>query len=253
MKMHVLSGGRLKLKRNIYFPDADRAETIDVPVSCFLIRHRQGNVLFDSGCHPSVVDDAQARWGSVARIMTPTFSHDQSLMAQLGSIGLQAHDIDVVINSHFHPDHCGCNEFFKKATIVCHAHELEAARASNAAAMGYLPADWDQPMPIATVTGQHDLYGDDRIVIVPLPGHTPGSIGALVNLDRSGSFLLASDAVSLRANLDQNLVPRNTWNADQLDHTFQEIRRIEAAGTTIACGHDEGEWCKLKKGGDAYE
>jgi hypothetical protein len=64
MKMHVLSGGRLRLKRSIYFPDADRAETMDAPVSAFLIRHRQGNVLFDSGRHPSVVDDAAARWAA---------------------------------------------------------------------------------------------------------------------------------------------------------------------------------------------
>jgi N-acyl homoserine lactone hydrolase len=253
MKMHVLSGGRLRLKRSVYFPDADRAETIDVPVSCFLIRHKQGNVLFDSGCHPSVLDDAQARWGSVAKIMAPTFSHDQNLIAQLDGVGLLPDDIDVVINSHFHPDHCGCNEFFKNATIVCHARELEAARAPNGAAMGYVPADWDHPMPFDTVEGERDLYGDDRIVIIPLPGHTPGSIGALVNLDRSGSFLLASDAVSLRASLDQNIIPRNTWSADELDRTFQEIRRIEAGGARIACGHDEGEWRKLKKGGDAYE
>jgi glyoxylase-like metal-dependent hydrolase (beta-lactamase superfamily II) len=253
MKMHALSGGRLQLKKSIYFPDADRAETIDVPVSCFLIRHKQGNVLFDSGCHPSVIDDAQARWGGIARVMTPTFTHDQSLIVQLQSVGFGPEDIDVVINSHFHPDHCGCNAFFAKATIICHALELQAAKAANAAVMGYVPADWDHPMPFDTVEGQRDLYGDDRIVVVPLPGHTPGSIGAMVNLDRSGSFLLASHAVSLRASYDRNIMPRNTWSAEHLDKTFQEIRRIEAGGVTLVCGHDEAQWQQLKKGNDAYE
>jgi N-acyl homoserine lactone hydrolase len=253
MKMHVLSGGRLRLKRSIYFPAADRAETIDVPVSCFLIRHKQGNVLFDSGCHPSVIDDAEARWGGIARVMTPIFTHDQSLMTQLEGVGLVADDIDVVVNSHFHSDHCGCNAFFKKATIVCHAHELEVAKAANAAVMGYVPVDWDHPMPMDAIEGERDLYGDDRIVLIPLPGHTPGSIGALVNLDRSGSFLLASDSISLRANYDQNVIPRNTWSPEHLDRTFQEIRRIEAGGTTIVCGHDETQWRQLKKGNDAYE
>jgi glyoxylase-like metal-dependent hydrolase (beta-lactamase superfamily II) len=253
MKMHALSGGRLRLKKSIYFPDADRAETIDVPVSCFLIRHKQGNVLFDSGCHPSVIDDAPARWGGVARIMTPIFSRDQSLIAQLQGVGIGPEDIDVVVNSHFHPDHCGCNAFFKRATIVCHARELDAARAANAAAMGYLPADWDHPMPIDAIEGQRDLYGDDRIVLIPLPGHTPGSIGALVSLDRSGAFLLASDSVSLRASYDRNVLPRNTWSAEHLDRTFQEIRRIEAGGATIVCGHDEAQWRALRKGNDAYD
>ena len=53
MKMHVLSGGRVRMRKSVYFPDADRGETIELPVSCVLLRHRQGNVLFDTGCHPS--------------------------------------------------------------------------------------------------------------------------------------------------------------------------------------------------------
>jgi glyoxylase-like metal-dependent hydrolase (beta-lactamase superfamily II) len=253
MKMHVLSGGRVRVRRRIYFPDADRAETMDVPVSCFLLRHPQGNVLFDSGCHPSVIDDAEARWGGLAKVVTPVFSQELSLISQLAEVGLQPADIDVVVNSHLHLDHCGCNEFFKKATIVCHARELEAAKASNAAVMGYVRADWDHPMPFAAIEGERDLYGDNRIVLIPLPGHTPGSIGALVNLDRSGSFLLASDAVSLRANLDRNILPRNTWSPEQLDRTFQEIRRIEAGGATVVCGHDEAQWQQLRKAGDSYD
>ena len=47
-----------------------------------------------------------------------------------------------------------------------------------------------------TIDGQFDLFDDGKIVLVPLPGHTPGTMGALVKLDRSGEFLLASDAAS---------------------------------------------------------
>ena len=62
------------------------------------------------------------------------------------------------------------------------------------------------------MNGEKDLFGDASVVLVPLPGHTPGTLGALVNLDRDGPFLLASDAVSLRQNLDTDIAPRNTWN-----------------------------------------
>jgi N-acyl homoserine lactone hydrolase len=253
MKMHVLSGGRLRLRRSIYFPDADRAETIDVPVSCFLIRHRQGNVLFDTGCHPSVVDDAQARWGSVARVMAPLHTAQDNVVAGLAGIGVTPEDIDIVVNSHFHPDHCGCNEFFRNATILCHARELAAVRQADALTKGYVVADWDHPMPVKAIDAQHDLCGDDKVVLIPLPGHTGGSIGALVNLERSGSFLLAADAVSLRANLDRDVIPRNTQDAEQLGRTFAEIRRIEAGGATVLCGHDQQQWATLRKGAEAYD
>ncbi|MYD93595.1 MAG: N-acyl homoserine lactonase family protein, partial [Chloroflexi bacterium] len=67
MRMHVLSGGRLRMSKHIYLPDAAREETIDLPVACFLFRHPQGNVLFDTGCHPTVAKNPQERWGNLAR------------------------------------------------------------------------------------------------------------------------------------------------------------------------------------------
>ncbi len=53
MKMHLLSGGRLRMRKSIFMPDADKSETIELSVPCALLRHAQGNVLFDTGCHPS--------------------------------------------------------------------------------------------------------------------------------------------------------------------------------------------------------
>ncbi|SMF58660.1 Glyoxylase, beta-lactamase superfamily II [Tistlia consotensis] len=253
MKMHVLSGGRLRMKKFIYFPAADREETVELPVSCLLLRHAQGNVLFDTGCHPSVCSDPEARWGKLARAMVPLMDETDTLPAGLASLGLSPDDIDVVVNSHFHPDHCGCNGYFRKATVVVHEKELAAARAPEAAAAGYFPQDWDQPMPLEAIAGQRDLFGDGRLVLLPLPGHTAGLIGALATLERSGTFLLASDAVPFRENLDREIIPKNTWSADQLARTFDEIRRLEAGGATVLCGHDEAQWRSLRKGPEAYD
>ena len=242
MRMHVLSGGRLRMKKSIYLPDADRCETIDLPVSSMLLRHKQANVLFDTGCHPSVVDDAAARWGTMARVMSPIMGPGDNVISGLADLGFSPDDIDIVVNSHFHPDHCGCNSFFRKATFLVHASELEAAKAADSLSRGYLPVEWDHPMPMDAIDGQRDVFGDGRIVLVTLPGHTVGSTGALVALDRSGTFLLASDAVSLRASLDRDIVPRNTWNAELLLASLAEIRRIEQGGATVICGHDLEQW-----------
>jgi len=252
MKMHVLAGGRLRVRKGIYIPNVDRSETIELPISAFLIRHPQGNVLFDSGYHPSVAENAGVRWGGMAKSMTPIGLPDENVVDSLRCIGFNPEDIDVVVCSHLHPDHCGCTGFFTKATMVCHAKEVAAARAPDSAKMGYFRDDWDQ-IPIQEIDGQHDLFGDERIVLVPVPGHTPGTIAALVNLDRSGQFLLASDAVSLRFSLDENVMPRNTWNVDQAWASFAEIKRIENGGATVICGHDDVQWQSLKKGLDTYE
>jgi glyoxylase-like metal-dependent hydrolase (beta-lactamase superfamily II) len=252
MKMHALSGGRLRMRKSIYLPDAVRQGTIELPVSSFLIRHHHGNVPFDTGCHPSVAEHAEQRWGGMAKLMTPIFGPQENVLTGLQQLGFDPEDVDLVISSHLHPDHCGCNAFFANATILCHRKELEAARKPEVEKAGYLEVEWKHGQ-IETIDGQRDLFGDDRLILIPLSGHTPGTTGALVTLDRSSQFLLASDTVSLRATLDRDIVPRNTWNPDLLRKSFAEIRRIEAAGATVICGHDAAQWANLRKGADAYD
>jgi glyoxylase-like metal-dependent hydrolase (beta-lactamase superfamily II) len=200
-----------------------------------------------------VPEDPEARWGGLAKLMIPIMQPGEHVLNGLAGLGLQPDDIDVVINSHLHPDHCGCNAFFRKATFICHADELAAARAPGSKACGYLAAEWDQPMPVDEIKSQRDVFGDGRIVLLPLPGHTPGSISALTQFDRSGTFLLAGDTVSLRETLDTGIIPRNTWNADALAKSLGEVRRIEASGATILCSHDAQQWNSLRKGHDAYD
>ncbi|HVV63740.1 MAG TPA: N-acyl homoserine lactonase family protein [Pseudolabrys sp.] len=253
MKMHLLSGGRLRMRKSIFLPEADRSETIDIPVSSALLRHSQGNVLFDTGCHPSVPDDPQARWGSLAKLMTPLMPPGENVVTGLAGVGLQCDDIDVVVCSHLHPDHCGCNAFFKRASVIVHKKEIEAARAPGAENAGYLAAEWEQAGPIDALEGERDLFGDGRIVLLPTPGHTPGSISALVALDRSGKFLLAADTVALKASIDRDILPRNIWNADALRKSLAEIKRLEKQGAAVLCGHDDAQWQTLRKGADAYD
>lgn len=241
------------MRKSIFLPAAERSETIELPVSSALLRHSQANVLFDTGCHPSVPEDPEGRWGGLAKLMVPIMQPGEHVLTGLAGLGLGPDDIDVVVNSHLHPDHCGCNAFFRKATFLVHTEELTAARAPGSEAAGYLAADWDQPMPFEKIETQHDVFGDGRIVLLPLPGHTPGSMGALAQLDHSGTFLLAGDTVSLRETLDTGIIPKNTWNADALAKSLDEVRHIEASGATILCSHDADQWDRLRKGADAYD
>lgn len=252
MKLHMLEAGTIRMRKSIYLP-AEKSEMLDLPVSCALIRHEKGNILFDTGCHPSVSDNAEARWGGLAKVMTPVMPSGVNVLASLKAIEVEPDDIDVVVCSHLHPDHCGCNQFFRKAQFFVHAREIEAARADGAVAAGYLPQEWDHGLPTTAVEGQHDLFGDGRAVLVPLPGHTPGMMGLRIELQQSGSILLASDAVSLLQNLDENTAPKNTWNTDLYLKSFAEIRQMRDDGTTVICGHDPFQWSTLRKGATAYE
>jgi glyoxylase-like metal-dependent hydrolase (beta-lactamase superfamily II) len=253
MKMHFLSGGRLRMRRSVYFPDAPREETIELPVSCTLLKHPQGNVLFDTGCSPQAATDPEGRWGSLARAMAPIFTPEDTVVGQLPKAGLTADDIDVVLCSHLHVDHCGCNEHFKRATIFCHAAEVAAAKSETGVAQGYFPLEWDQPQGFEEFDGQRDVFGDGKVILLPVPGHTVGMTAALVGLDKSGEFLLASDAVPMKEHLDTGFAPKNSWDKDKAVTALEEIRRIGERGATIIFGHDEPQWLSLKTGAAFYE
>lgn len=253
MRMHVLQAGRLRMRAAVYLPEAPREATIDLPVLAYLLRHRQGNVLFDSGCHPLALADPQARWGAMTKVMQPVGDPRINLLSQLAALSIEPDDIDVVINSHFHTDHCGCNAFFERATFFCHARELAAADAPDAVRSGYLAIDWRHPMPLKTIDAQHDLFDDGRIVLVPLPGHTAGSIGARIELPRDGAFLLASDAVPLRAVLERELTPRNTIDPHAAAFSLREVERMQSAGVQIVFGHDPQQFETLRTGAAGYQ
>ena len=252
MKMHLLSGGRLRMRRGIYYPGAAREETMEMPVSCTLLKHPQGLVLFDTGCHPSVLTDAEARWGSLARFMTPIFAEPDTLISQLPLAGVAPADIDVVVCSHLHPDHCGCNVFFPNATVMAQAKEIEAARAENAASQGYLAVEWEHSQKLEKIDGERDLFGDGRITLLHMPGHTPGMMVAHVILDHDGAFVLASDAVAVRAHLDERYAPKNTWNIELAMTSIEAIARLQQDGATVTFGHDAEQWAGLRTGAEFY-
>jgi glyoxylase-like metal-dependent hydrolase (beta-lactamase superfamily II) len=253
MKMHFLEGGRLRMRRSIYIAGAAKEETIDLPVHATLMRHAQGNVLFDSGCNPEAAIDPQARWGGLSRVMTPIFTPEQTVVRQLETIGLQPDDIDVVICSHLHPDHCGCNSYFRKATILCHEAEAAAAKAEGAENLGYLRAEWEQKQGFQTFDAEHDVFGDGRIVVLPMPGHTPGMSVARVELERDGAFVLASDAAPLQVNIDTATAPKNTWNMDLAVASLERLKTFRDGGDTIISGHDDAQWQGLRKCSEFYE
>jgi len=183
--------------------------------------------------------------------MLPIMGSDDNVISELRSIDLTPDDIDIVVNSHLHCDHCGCNEFFTNATIYVHADEL--AVAPKREGRGYFQADWKHPAPVVQINGEFDIFDDGRIVLLPLPGHTPGLTGLLADLPNSGAFLLASDAVAIRENLDFEIIPKNTWDQEIHANSIAEIKKIEKSGATIVYGHDLAQWAVFKRSYECYD
>ena len=104
----------------------------------------------------------------------------------------------VVVQSHLHADHAGGLRLFEDAGAEIVVHEAEYRHVENLREPQrfWIPADFallHDIKPPTLVTGDEELMRGVRLIHVP--GHTPGSLALLVELDHTGSMLLAGDAL----------------------------------------------------------
>src|SRR5437899_4508207 len=79
-------------------------------------------------------------------------------------------DVDVVVNTHLHVDHCGGNHLFAGRPIYVQRQELEDARTED----DYTIREWVEAPGVRyePVDGELELLPGLRLV--PAPGHTRG-------------------------------------------------------------------------------
>jgi glyoxylase-like metal-dependent hydrolase (beta-lactamase superfamily II) len=122
---------------------------------------------------------------------TGPYAYRPILQMRLKKLGVDLGEIDAVVLSHVHWDTAANADLFPNAEIVLHEKELayaETQGSHDADTPGYVGRALRR-LRLRPVTGEQEIAAGVRIV--ELPGHSPGSIGALV-----GNALLAGDAVT---------------------------------------------------------
>jgi glyoxylase-like metal-dependent hydrolase (beta-lactamase superfamily II) len=224
------------------FSDTGSMKGVSKPVtgSCYLIRHGEEYLLWDTGIA------ASAKGKPIDRTAGFDFTLEATLVEQLAEIGLRPEQIGRVAISHYHFDHAGQAASFPDATLLIGKGDVDALKAG---------APGTDPRPLAhwlsgtgkldAVSGDRDVFGDGRVVILDLPGHTPGHHGLLVRL-KGRTLLLTGDLAHFRENYEDNGVPRfNTNRADTLASLdrFKKIAAVERA--TVIVQHDARDLRKL--------
>jgi glyoxylase-like metal-dependent hydrolase (beta-lactamase superfamily II) len=79
---------------------ADTRNRVRLALTCLLVRTGRHNVLIETG----IGDKFEPKFADIYGV-----EHSTTLPAELRKHGLATEDIDIVINSHLHFDHCGWN------------------------------------------------------------------------------------------------------------------------------------------------
>lgn len=218
---------------------------IRVPVPCFLIDHPKGKLLFDSGLHPDTQQDPHGRLGALARIFRVEFQPGEEVAGRLRGLGVDPARIDAIVCSHLHFDHAGGLGSIPNARLIVQRAEWEAGQdADISAKVGFDRRDYDHGHERQTVNGEHDVFGDGRVVCLPTYGHTPGHQSLRLRLD-GGDVLLSGDACYLRRTLETMRLPRFVYDREAQLASLERLRRLEADGVRIVFGHDPEQWATI--------
>jgi glyoxylase-like metal-dependent hydrolase (beta-lactamase superfamily II) len=94
---------------------------------------------------------------------------------------------------------------------------------------------------LAPFTTGHDLFGDGSMVLLPTPGHTPGSLSMLVRSPGRTPLLMVGDVTYDSALLERGQVP-GVGEKRKLAATTQMINELRAQnpGLVVLAAHDPG-------------
>jgi N-acyl homoserine lactone hydrolase len=222
-----------------YYIEGEQGDYLRGPVPSYLIDHPKGRALFDTGMNVRYRRDLET--ALPANKFGLQYFEGMEVAARLKAINVDPASINWIINSHLHIDHCGGNATLPNATIIVQSRELAAAQAGQETGL-YEVKDFGTGQTVKAIDGEHDLFGDGSVRIIPTYGHTPGHQSALVKLPSGAEVLLAADCCYTERNLDKMVLPNATADKEAGMRTFDHLARLRRDGVRILFGHDGKQW-----------
>ena len=181
--------------------DSDENNHVTAGLNSLLIRTGKQNVLVETGMG-----------NKLSERMVKIFGQPAKLFDNLSAGGISPEDIDIVINTHLHFDHCGWNTMlqgnkvvptFPKAKYYAPEGEWQHGRLQlERDAISYMSDNYD---PLIK-TGQMELLQGDREIVPGVsvkvfPGHTQ-TMQAVIIKSRGQTACYISDLIPTSAHLD---------------------------------------------------
>jgi len=252
VRLYVFDCGTIKgLDPNIFHFKKEDLAGVDFVVTCFLVAHPKGTLMWDVGVIPDSAFEGKS--GPVTqRISTVT----KTLRSQLAAVGYAPADITYLAHSHYHSDHTANSNDFAGSTWLVQQAERDAMFADKPAGI-IEQATFSLLKNSKTVLlhgEDYDVFGDGSVIIKSAPGHTPGHQVLLVNLKQTGPVLVAGDLYHYPEERFTDKTPTFEFNHEQSLASRAAIEAfVKKTGAQLWIEHDQATFVKLKKAPAYYE
>ena len=232
-------------------PTVPKARDITIPVSMWVIKHKKGVVVFDTGNNVAISDGACSTYWAQGScdFLKPSQKRSDVIDKQVEKLGFKVDDVKVVVTSHSHLDHTGNIALFPKAVHIFQKKELY---------QGYWPEKFQGRAQNGTfvlndlvsardydfyeIDGDYDLFGDGEVMILSTPGHTIGHQSMKVKLNSGSHVIMSQDAVWMQENLDGYPAGLN-FSVQAYTNSLQRLKRMrDLEGAQLLMAHDEDQF-----------
>jgi len=212
-----------------YFVDWEKQ--IWVANAFWYIKAGDENVLVDTGISPA--DMQKYLYGR-------PYEHVTSFTEALTLVGITPDDVDIVIQTHLHFDHCGHTALCKKAKVVVQEAELKFAYSPHALFFGSYNVKFLKDLRFHIIAGDCEIL--PGITVLKVPGHSPGT--QAVAIDTKDGVAIISGFCSIKENFSPPEEMRTRWpvlapgvSVNSLQ-AFDSALRIKGLADIIIPNHD---------------
>ena len=250
-RLYVLDCGTLVYnKPESYNLTREEVKDSNMPVTCYLVIHPRGILLFDTGLNDSLVGRPlyENIYKGYAQVKFNT------LKGQLADLGVTPDKVNYLMLSHGHFDHVGNANDYKSAQWLVYEKERTAMFSEDAkkifAYRNYAELENSRQR---IITHEHDVFGDGSVVTIPTPGHTDGHYSLKVNLKKTGTVVLSGDLYHYEEERTLDRMPereKHTGTPASRDKVEQTLKRD---GGALWIGHSMEFFKKVRKSPAWYE
>jgi N-acyl homoserine lactone hydrolase len=254
MRAHVIQTGRLVGNKTLMRAEGlssafRRRERYEFPVYSYILEHPEGLIAIDTGLAK------EWRMGPVlGRLFPSVVEIEGEIGPQMRAKGLEPEDVHQVVITHLDPDHVSGAGHFQHAEIWVHRREHEFASTLadkfRQRPRRFWPAGFDPKLydlddeAYGAFPKSKALTDSGDVRLVPIGGHTPGQVGAIVRTNGVALFFTADHMLRQDWFLEDydagriTMVSRST-SAKLAAETTQRVHRfVEEVPTVLVPAHD---------------
>ncbi|MDP4091825.1 MAG: N-acyl homoserine lactonase family protein [Bacillota bacterium] len=231
-KVKSLKMGTLVVDKSSLTSGAGYGQLVEIPMWSTAVYNDRHKIIIDTGIQSK-------EWVNKTLGTCYQEADEEMKAAMEKGLGWKPEDVDIVINTHLHYDHCGNNYLFKNTTFYVQQAEWECAFNSIINQQQFYIEELYDSRAVNYFSWRF-TNGEEEILpgikVFSTPGHSRGHQSVLVNTEK-GVLCVSGDVCNLVENINGNLPPNILISADQIFDSYKQIRR---RARYILPGHEPG-------------